>query len=125
MDKKFIFLTSLALLTVPISSPLRADIGQTDKSLTETKTTSPMMKTDEEITKAVKQVLTTDNNLSAFAVTIDVTTKDGVVTLTGTVDTEKAKSDIGTKVKGISGVKNVVNNIVVKPAVAPTPVKSF
>jgi hyperosmotically inducible protein len=124
VDKKIIFFTSLTLLLVPISLQLQAEMQSSDK-ITETKSSSPMMKTDDEITKAVKQTLMTDNSLSAFAVTIDVITKDGVVTLSGNVDTEKAKLDIGTKVKGVSGVKSVANNIVVKPLVAPKTDKSF
>lgn len=43
--------------------------------------------------------------------------ENGIVTLTGNAPTEKEKSKIEEKVKNLSGVKEVVNRIVIKPAV--------
>ena len=52
---------------------------------------------------------------------INVDTKDGVVTLSGTVDTEAAKASAETAAKGTNGVSRVVNNLTVKaPAPPPT-----
>ena len=53
----------------------------------------------------------------AKAPTATVAVKDGVVTLTGEVATEQAKTDAGTAAK-VDGVKSVTNNITVK---APPP----
>jgi hyperosmotically inducible periplasmic protein len=53
---------------------------------------------------------------------INVDTKDGVVTLNGTVDTEAAKASAEAAAKGVEGVKSVKNNLTVKappPAMPP------
>jgi len=57
---------------------------------------------------------------------ISVQTKDGTVVLTGRVDTEAEKRMVETYAAGVEGVKTVMNNIEVAPAVAqaappPTP----
>jgi len=46
---------------------------------------------------------------------IQVSVKDKVVTLSGEVTNEATKNSVETSVKGIKGVKSVVNNITVKP----------
>ena len=52
---------------------------------------------------------------------INVDTKDGVVTLNGTVDTEAAKTSAEAAAKGVEGVKSVKNNLTVKPSMPPPP----
>jgi hyperosmotically inducible periplasmic protein len=42
---------------------------------------------------------------------LDVESKDGVVTLTGTVETEAQKDKAGKLAKKVKGVKQVINNI--------------
>ena len=54
----------------------------------------------------------------AKAPTATVAVKDGVVTLTGEVATEQAKTDAGTAAK-VDGVKSVTNNITVKAMPPP------
>ena len=73
---------------------------------------------DPGITTAVKSKLTTDDTVKAHQ--IDVDTKEGVVTLTGTVDSAAAKSRAVELARGTDGVRNVVDNISV--AVPPPPV---
>jgi hyperosmotically inducible periplasmic protein len=51
--------------------------------------------------------------------------KDGVVTLSGQVESEAVKSLAEQTARGVKGVKNVVNNLTVKPApVAAVPEKA-
>jgi osmotically-inducible protein OsmY len=74
---------------------------------------------DAAITATVKSKLAADTTTPAIGV--NVTTKDGVVTLTGTVDNDAAKAKAESIAKGTEGVKSVTNNLTVKPAVATTP----
>jgi hyperosmotically inducible protein len=67
---------------------------------------------DASITSAVKTRLMTDS--VARGTSIDVDTKEGVVTITGTVPTAADKTRIGDLVAHTTGVKNVVNNLSVK-----------
>ena len=46
--------------------------------------------------------------------------KDGVVTLTGEVESETLKTLAETSVSGVKGVKSIVNSVTVKPP-GPTP----
>ncbi len=61
---------------------------------------------DQDITRAVTEAIATD--------TVKVATKDGVVTLSGTVNNVQAKSNVEAKAKAVPGVVNVVNNLEVK-----------
>lgn len=70
--------------------------------------------TDEGITAAVQKALASDGNTAPYAGNIFVTTVNGMVTLSGTVNTEAAKYNAGVVAKTIVGQYNVVNNIYVK-----------
>jgi hyperosmotically inducible periplasmic protein len=48
---------------------------------------------------------------------VNAETKDGVVTLTGTVDNDSAKSQAEQAAKSVASVKSVVNNLTVKPPI--------
>lgn len=72
---------------------------------------------DPGITTAVKSKLAADDTVKAHQ--IDVTTNEGVVTLTGSVDTPAAKSRAVELARGTDGVRNVVDNITV--AIPPPP----
>ena len=67
---------------------------------------------DGSITTAVKTRLMTDD--VARGTSIDVDTKDGVVTISGTVPTAADKARIGQLVEKTTGVKSVVNDLKVK-----------
>lgn len=69
---------------------------------------------DEMVTVAVKDAFAKDNAFVKFTPTVKVTTVGGVVTLTGTVDSEKAKADLGAKAQSVGGVKSVDNKLEVK-----------
>jgi len=73
--------------------------------------------TDPGVTTAVKAKLATDDTVKAYK--IDVDTKDGVVTLSGTVDTAEAKTravEVARTTKGVSRVEDQLS--VAPPAVA-------
>lgn len=73
---------------------------------------------DATITGSVKSKMAADTNVSATSINVD--TKDGVVTLSGTVDSATEKSQAETIAKGVEGVKSVTNNLTVKPAAPVT-----
>ena len=70
---------------------------------------------DATITSGVKAKIAADSPALANAVT--VTTTEGVVTLTGAVDSDAIKSKVEQDAKGVAGVKSVVNNLTVKPPI--------
>ena len=70
---------------------------------------------DAALTASVKSQLSSQS--PALASMVNVETKDGVVTLTGTVDNDAAKSQAEQAAKSTADVKSVVNNLAVKPPV--------
>ena len=68
---------------------------------------------DGDITAAVKDELAVDNAVSAN--NIDVSTKDGVVMLTGTVDNLLAKKRAKKIAASVIGVRSIVNEVSVAP----------
>jgi hyperosmotically inducible periplasmic protein len=71
---------------------------------------------DEQINQSVQTVLTSNASLSPVSAMV----KDGVVTLTGEVESETLKTLAETSVSGVKGVKSIVNSVTVKPP-GPTP----
>ena len=71
---------------------------------------------DATITASVKSKLAADTTVQASKINVD--TKDGVVTLTGTVDSAAAKTKAESIAKGVEGVKSVTDNLTVT---APPP----
>ena len=68
---------------------------------------------DAAITGKVKTALIADPDVKALK--IDVDTKDNVVTLNGTADTQANADKAVTIAKGIDGVKSVDNRLTIKP----------
>ena len=64
---------------------------------------------DSYITSAVKTQLASDKLVSLTRV--EVETNNGVVYLTGQVETAEQRSRIGSLASGVKGVKKVVNNL--------------
>ena len=75
--------------------------------------------TDAGVTTAVKARLAADDTVKAYQ--IDVDTREKVVTLTGTVDTAAAKAQAVRVARETDGVVNVIDNITLGGARAPTP----
>ena len=70
------------------------------------------MKTNEELQKDVQDAIKWEPLLNAAE--IGVTAKDGVITLTGTVDSYTKKSEAEDAAKNVAGVKAVVEKIEIK-----------
>lgn len=68
---------------------------------------------DDRIYDQVRMRLANDPDVKGGA--LDVTVKDGVVTLKGRVDTEKGKDRATKLAKKVKGVKDVDNELVVGP----------
>jgi len=71
-------------------------------------------KTDDRIYDQVRMKLTTDPDVKG-GIGLDVAVKDGVVTLKGRVDTDKAKNRASKLTKKVKGVKDVDNELQVGP----------
>ena len=71
------------------------------------------------ITTAVKSRLAADDEVKAYQ--IDVDTRDKIVTLTGTVDTARAKTRAVEIARLEKGVFQVTDNITVTPSAPPVP----
>ena len=72
--------------------------------------------TDAGITTSVKSALAADETVKAYQ--IDVDTSEGVVTLSGAVETADAKRQAVLVAREAAGVRDVVDNIVIGDAVA-------
>jgi hyperosmotically inducible protein len=68
---------------------------------------------DSAVTAKVKTALLADDNVKGLK--IDVDTNNGVVSLSGTADTQANMARAETVAKGIEGVKSVQNRLTVKP----------
>lgn len=66
---------------------------------------------DEKISTAVKAALSTNPSLSPVSASV----KDGIVTLTGEVETDELKSIAESSLAGLKGVKSITNSLTVKP----------
>lgn len=66
---------------------------------------------DRTITQRIRQALMEDASLSTNAKNIKVITINGVVTLRGPVNNEREKNSVAQKVRAVSGVRNVDNQI--------------
>jgi osmotically-inducible protein OsmY len=73
----------------------------------------PPQITDDTISDAVRVKLAGDQLVGVL--NLDVTVKQGVVTLAGSVDQKGLKSRAEKVARKVKGVKQVVNNIEVKP----------
>ena len=76
-------------------------------------------KSDIGITTAVKAKLAADDEVKAYQ--IDVDTRDKVVTLSGSVDTEMAKTRALELARLTDGVSRVSNNLTVRDTTASMP----
>ncbi len=74
--------------------------------------------TDPGVTTAVKAKLAADDIVKAYK--IDVNTKDGIVTLGGTVDTAEAKTHAVELARNTKGVTSVVDQLAVSPPAVAT-----
>ncbi len=74
---------------------------------------------DAALTAAVKANMVADSPATAAAISVE--TKEGVVTLTGAVDSDAVKAKAEQLAKSVEGVKSVTNNLTVKPPLVFSP----
>jgi osmotically-inducible protein OsmY len=68
---------------------------------------------DDAIFDNVRIKLAGDREVKGGGENFKVEVKDGVVTLSGTIESQRLKDRAGKLVKGVKGVKQVVNNLVI------------
>jgi hyperosmotically inducible protein len=121
MSKSLLVAISAAFLGVAATAPAARAQDKPEQEGTKIvikDDTTPKVKkgakvvSDSSITTAVKTHLMGDK--VARATSIDVHTKNAVVTISGNVPTEADKTRIGRLVSHTTGVKSVVNNLTVK-----------
>lgn len=111
LHKNLFLLASAGFL---ILAPMVNLLGMETKVEEQKVTTVKGSVSDEDVTRAVKDAFANDTNFVKFTPTVKVSTVNGVVTLAGTVDSQKAKSDLEAKARSVTGVTSVVNNLEVK-----------
>lgn len=87
----------------------------------EVRNSSDSAPSDDEIAKRAVNVLSWDSVIPSDV--IQVTVRDGLVTLTGKVNWYYQKSSAERDVRGLSGVRSVVNNVEIEPHAKPENVK--
>lgn len=119
MKKLFVLASVGVLLLAPAAQVFAMGTSNSQtKTVTVDKTvTRDEVKSDSDITKAVKNALAADNNFATQSLNVHVATVNGVVTLSGFVDSNDAKTDFETKAKEVAGVTKVINNIEVRASV--------
>jgi osmotically-inducible protein OsmY len=71
---------------------------------------------DDRIEKELDRVFKEDDEWDMDGLDLTFDAKAGVVTITGDAPTQAAKDKVGERVRAVSGVKDVVNDLEVKPA---------
>lgn len=72
-------------------------------------------KSDVDITKAIRQAIVAEKDLSTYAHNVKIVTKRGKVTLKGPVRTVEEKQTVEAKAAEVAGAANVINQISIAP----------
>jgi hypothetical protein len=97
--------------TTPASTPAPTPAPESTPGTTAS-APSDSLAGDAMVTAKVKTKMAADDDVKALQVNVD--TKDGVVTLTGTVDTRTQATKAEQLAAGTEGVRSVTNNLVAK-----------
>ena len=97
------------------SSPTAADNTKTNKTAGPTADQQNQSKTDVQITRDIRQLLTKDKELSTYAKNIKVVSQNGQVTLSGPVRTDAEKNSVEAKAIQVAGAGHVRNDIQIAP----------
>ncbi len=116
MKKHFFLLSALCLIFVGCEQNTpRADNTARNVQDRREGVLTPMDQSENEvdrgITQKLRQALMDDDSLSINAKNVKIITTNGVVTLRGTVNSEREKNEIGKKAKAVAGVKSVDNQL--------------
>jgi hyperosmotically inducible protein len=88
---------------------VQKQLDQANATITENATAAGKAVDDASLTARVKAALIAEPTIKAMS--IDVDSKDGVVTLFGTVDNLATRDKATQTVAGVEGVKSVLNNL--------------
>jgi hyperosmotically inducible protein len=88
---------------------VQKQLDQANTAITENATAAGKAVDDASLTARVKAALIAEPTIKAMS--IDVDSKDGVVTLFGTVDNLATRDKATQTVAGVEGVKSVLNNL--------------
>ena len=74
-----------------------------------------MTNTDRDLNGRIRESLSSDSALNEASQSVRINTDNGVVTLQGSVATEKEREDLETKIKHMTGVDSVSNQLQIAP----------
>ncbi len=74
-----------------------------------------MTEADQSLNTRIREALNADSSLRDASQNINLRSDNGVVTLSGTVATEKEKSDLESRLQRMTGVSRVENNLQIAP----------
>ena len=72
-------------------------------------------RTDQDITRQIRQSIVADKSLSTYAHNVKIITQNGQVTLKGPVRSEDEKQAIASKATAVAGENNVTDDLSIKP----------
>ncbi|MEN3335058.1 MAG: hyperosmotically inducible periplasmic protein [Blastocatellia bacterium] len=108
-----IFSISLLLLTLACARNQNANRANSNATANANRSESGAARSDSWIALKTKLALVANSPTSGYETEVDA--KDGVVTLTGKVDTNDVKTEIEQLVRKVEGVRNVNNQLQVVP----------
>jgi osmotically-inducible protein OsmY len=74
-----------------------------------------MTEADRNLNTRIREALNADSSLRDASQNVNIRSDSGVVTLSGTVATEKEKSDMESRLQRMAGVNRVENNLQIAP----------
>jgi hypothetical protein len=90
----------------------QSGVGDTNNSMTKDKA---LTETDVSLNNRIRTAFSADSSMRGSTQEVSLHSDNGVVTLTGTVATEKEKADLENRVQHMTGVKEVKNNLLIAP----------
>lgn len=122
MDKRLLLVPVLCMMLSACDQSAQSNVAQMDNSMMMQQGQADM---DNMITQKVQNWLMTDPNLSANARNIQVSTKDGVVTLDGMVSGPDEKTRVMNYAQNTYGVKGINDRLRMANIAPPMTPKSY
>jgi osmotically-inducible protein OsmY len=72
-------------------------------------------RTDQDITRQIRQSIMADKSLSTYAHNVKIITQNGQVTLKGPVRSEEEKQAVASKAAAVAGENKVTDDLSIKP----------
>jgi osmotically-inducible protein OsmY len=102
--------------TTPPATSSKATDSSTTTTTTTTSGSSTVSEADRALAQRVEQTLQQDAKTASAAQRVQVHANNGQVTLTGSVNSQEEKTEVGNKVQQITGVSHVDNQLTVTSA---------